>query len=161
MQLPLNQTKESGIKYNIDKYLFGQTKTEYLGLWITHNGLEIINKKIEPINNMIPPNLRKGVRKFIALVNYYLNMWSKRLHTLAPLTMLASSKVEFTWTEVKKKAFEPQHFIGLSGFNKEFKIYTNASDFQLGEFISQEGKPITFHSIKLTKPLTRYTEVEN
>ena len=34
-------------------------------------------------------------------------------------------------------------------FKESFKIHTNASDLQLGEVISQKGKPITFYSKKL------------
>ena len=34
-------------------------------------------------------------------------------------------------------------------FNEEFKIHTNARDFQLGEVIIQKGKPITLYSIDL------------
>ena len=35
-------------------------------------------------------------------------------------------------------------------FNEEFKIHTDASNFQLGEFISHKGRPITLSSRKLT-----------
>ena len=35
-------------------------------------------------------------------------------------------------------------------FNEEFKIHTNASDFQLGYVIRKNGKPIAFHGRKLT-----------
>ena len=39
--------------------------------------------------------------------------------------------------------------LDYTDFNEEFKIHTNASDLQLGEVISQKGKPITFYSKKL------------
>ena len=41
--------------------------------------------------------------------------------------------------------------------NEEKKIYTNASDFQLWEVISQNDKPIAVYSIKLTGAQTSYT----
>ena len=47
---------------------------EYLGFWATHDGVKPINKKIEPITNMVPPNSRKGVRKFIGVINYCRNI---------------------------------------------------------------------------------------
>ena len=37
---------------------------------------------------------------------------------------------------------------------------TNASNFQLGEVIHQEGKPIAFYNIKLTSAQMRYTVTE-
>ena len=36
-RLSINKLKESDLKYNIGKYLFGQTKMEYLGFLIMHN----------------------------------------------------------------------------------------------------------------------------
>ena len=45
-------------------------------------------------------------------------------------------------------------------FNKQFEIYTNASDLQIGPVISQEVKPIALYSIKLTGPQNNYTLTE-
>ena len=42
-------------------------------------------------------------------------------------------------------------------FNETFKIHTNDSAFQLGEVISQKGKPIAFYSRKITDVQQRYT----
>ena len=35
-------------------------------------------------------------------------------------------------------------------FNETFKIYTNASTFQLGAVINEKGEPIAFYSRKIT-----------
>ena len=62
----------------------------YLGFWVTYDGVKSINRKIEAITNMEPPTLRKDVRKFIGVINYYRDMWPRRSHTFAPLTKLIS-----------------------------------------------------------------------
>ena len=41
----LNKFKEIGLKYKIEKSFFGQTITEYLWFWVTHNGVKPINIK--------------------------------------------------------------------------------------------------------------------
>ena len=51
--------KEEGIQCNIENSFFGQTEMEYLGLWVTCNGVKPINIKIEAIINMVPHNARK------------------------------------------------------------------------------------------------------
>ena len=55
----LNKLKGKGIKCNIEKYFFVQTKMEYLGFWVTRYGIKTINRKIEAITNMKPPTYRK------------------------------------------------------------------------------------------------------
>ena len=45
-------------------------------------------------------------------------------------------------------------------FNERFGIHTDARDYQLGAVTSQDGKPITFYSRKLTETQTRCTAME-
>ncbi len=44
--------------------------------------------------------------------------------------------------------------------NKRFDVYTDASDFQLGTCIIQEGRPVAYLSQKLTKSQQNYTTKE-
>ena len=79
---------------------------EYLGFWVTHYGIKHINRNIEAIINMGPPNSRKEERKLIGVIKYYRNMWPIRSHTLSPLNKLTSINRKFKWMEVKQDAFD-------------------------------------------------------
>ena len=134
----LNKMKVKGLKCNIEKPFFGNTKMEYLGFWVTHNGIKPINRKIEDIINMAPPNYRKEVRRFIGVINIYHDMWPRRSYTLAPLTKLTYIKRNFKWTQFEQDAFGKIKRILARDtlptypyFNETFKIHTNASAFQL------------------------------
>ena len=52
----LQKLKENVIECKIEKKLFGQNETEYLGLWVTRELIVPINKKVETILNTIPQN---------------------------------------------------------------------------------------------------------
>ena len=46
LELMINKLKEKGLKYNIERSFFRQTKMEYLGSWVTRNGVKPISKNI-------------------------------------------------------------------------------------------------------------------
>jgi len=96
-------------------------------------------------------------------------MYPRRLHILAPLTALTSIKntKQFHWTDECQKAFETMKamiahdtLIRYPDHNLLFQVYTNASDYQLGAVIMQEGQPVAFYSRKLTPAQRNYTTME-
>jgi hypothetical protein len=66
-----------------------------------------------------------------------------------------------------QKAFDKMRFLmaanALAAYpdhNKWFNVYTDASDFQLGTCIIQEGRLVAYFSQKLTKSQQNYTTME-
>jgi RNase H-like domain found in reverse transcriptase len=59
-----------------------------------------------------------------------------------------------------KKIIAREVILAYPDFNKLFEIHTDASHYQLGAVICQEGKPIAFYSRKLNPAQTRYTTTE-
>ena len=67
--------------------------------------------------------------------------------------------MKFKWNKIKQEVFEEIEqivarniLLAYPDFNEEFNIRINASKFQLGSVISQEGKPIYLYIGKLTYP---------
>ena len=58
LEWTLKKLKESGLKYNTEKYFFRQTKMEYLGFRVTQNCVKPIDK-VQAIENMILPTSQK------------------------------------------------------------------------------------------------------
>jgi hypothetical protein len=94
-------------------------------------------------------------------------MWKQRSEILAPLTKLASTKNPWRWTDEQQNAFDTmkkimarETILAYPNFELTFKVHTDASAYQLGAVISQNGKPIDFYSRKLTPTQTRYTNTE-
>lgn len=159
--------KEAGLKVNANKSFFAKSELEYLGYWVTRNGIQPISKKVDAMLQIAPPKTKKELRRFIGMINYYRDMWIRRSEVLAPLTALTSSEATFKWTEVEQKAFETikkiigrETLLAYPNFNETFDIHTDASHLQLGAVISQQGRPIAFYSRKLQPAQTRYTTTE-
>ena len=86
---------------------------------------------------------------------------------MAPLTKLVGKNTKFEWGQEQQKAFDEMKAImsqetalAFPDFQKEFHVYTDASDYQLGAVIMQEGKPLAFYSRKLNQAQQGYTTGE-
>ncbi len=163
----LKRIKTAGLKVNAKKSFFARGGLEYLGYWITREGIQPIAKKVDAIKNIAEPTNKRELRKFIGIVNYYRDMWIRRSHCLAPLAALTSKNAKWRWGNEERQAFNQmkkiisrETLLVYPDFNKKFVIHTDASQYQLGGVISQDGKPIAFYSRKLNDAQTRYTTTE-
>jgi hypothetical protein len=163
-----SRLNECGLKINAAKSFFARTQLEYLGYWLTRDGVMPLNKKVEAINNLAPPTNCTEVRKFIGLVHCYRDMRKQRSEILAPLTKLMSTKKTWKWTDKQQNAFGTmkkimarEAILAHPNFENLSK-YTlmQASAYQLGAVISKNRKPIAFYPKKLTPTQTRYTTTE-
>src|SRR6476661_507379 len=59
-----------------------------------------------------------------------------------------------------KRVITRETLLAYPDFKEVFEIHTDASLYQLGACISQNGKPIAFYSCKLNLAQTRYTTTE-
>ena len=120
-----------------------------------------MKEKVNAMMHIAEPTNRKELRSFIGIVNYYRDMWFRRSHVLAPLAALTSKTTKWEWGDKQKKAFAmakriiaKEAILAFPDFSKPFTIHTDASHYQLGGVISQDGKPIAFYSRKLNDAQT-------
>jgi hypothetical protein len=59
LQLVFSQLSEVGLKVNANKPHFAVSKIEYLGYWITRNGIQPVPKKVKAIQCIAPLTTRK------------------------------------------------------------------------------------------------------
>jgi hypothetical protein len=167
MEQVLERLQTENFRANLHKCYFGESKNDYLGYEITRDGIQPQPKKMESILKLSPPKTKRQLIHFLGMLNYYIDMWQKRSHMLAPLTGLVSPLVNYKWGEEQQKAFDEikqkasqETLLAFPDFEKEFHVYTDASNKQLGAVIMQEGKPLDFYSRKLNPAQTRYTTGE-
>jgi hypothetical protein len=109
------------------------------------------------------------LRMFVGCVNCYCDMWLSRTHILKPLTdqFGLKKKAHIKWTDKMQKRFDKMRLLmaanALAAYpdhNKWFGVHTDASDFQLGACIIQEGRLVAYFSRKLKKSQQNYTTME-
>ena len=140
---------------------------DYLGYWIMHRGIQPQPKKVEAIMGLTPPTTKRQFRRFLGMINYYCDMWQHRSHIPAPLTALCSAKAKYVWGNKEQKAFKDikaimswETLFAFPDFSKDFHVYADSSDYQLGAVIMQDDRSLAFYSRKLTSAQKRYTTGE-
>jgi putative transposase len=66
-----------GLKIHANKSHFAVSEIEYLGYWITRNGIQPVHKKVKAIQHIAPLTTKKQLGSFIGLINYYRDMWPR------------------------------------------------------------------------------------
>ena len=96
-------------------------------------------------------------------------MWPSHAHILKPLTDQSGlkKKAPIKWTDEMQQVFDNMRLLmaanALAAYpdhNKQFNVYTGASDFQLRACIIQERRLVAYFSHKLTKSKQNYTTME-
>jgi hypothetical protein len=78
LEMVLARLSTAGMRVNISKSKFFAEQIEYLGYWITRQGIQPMRNKVEILQSLIlrHPKQEKNteLRQFIGIVNYYCNM---------------------------------------------------------------------------------------
>jgi hypothetical protein len=145
--------RENGFTINPLKCEWAVKKTDWLGYWLTPQGLKPWKKKIDAILHMDRSCNATELHMFIGCVNDYRDMWPSCAHILKLLTDQSGlkKKTPIKQTDEMQKAINKMRLLmaanALAAYldhNKWFDIYTDASDFQLGTCIIQEGRPVAY-----------------
>jgi hypothetical protein len=122
---------------------------------------------------MQPPSNLKQICGFVGMVNYYRHMRPHRSHILTSITANTGAPNKgvkappFEWTPCMQKAFDQMKALMAAEVlcaypvhNKPFKLYTDASNYQLGACLMQDNHPVAYYSRKLNSDQCNFATID-
>ena len=97
---------QADLKLTKRKCNFLKAHVQYLGHYISGQGLEPIPQKLESLQQMPAPTDLTEVRKFLGLVGYYRKFIPKYSDIARPLMNLIRKDIPFEWSKACQAAFE-------------------------------------------------------
>src|SRR5438128_7709595 len=167
LELVLKVLRQHKLYAKIAKCDIMKESVEYLGHYLSGQGVSVDPRKIEAINKWTPPETVSHVRSFLGLASYYQKFVRNFSAIAAPLTDLLHKECEFIWADAQQEAFDELKrqlttapVLLIPDPALPFTITSDASDFAIGAVLSQDqGKgdqPIAFESRKMSPAELNY-----
>ena len=168
----LDALEKANMKLNRKKCEWFKSKLKLLGFTISSEGVESDPNKVTAIRNMPPPKDVSGIRSFLGSTNYFRNLIQNYATIAEPLTKLTKKNQKFIWTNEQQDSFEALKtaltnapVLMYPDPNKEYNLYTDASDIALGAVLMQKDddgheRPIQFISKKFASCQARWPCLE-
>jgi hypothetical protein len=149
----LDVLRKEQLFLKMSKCEFGKTSLIYLGHIVGGGELKIDPSKVKVIWEWFRPNNVTEVRSFLGAAQYWRKFIANFSSIAAPLHAVTSVKQVFQWGGKQQWAFDTlkekissASVLALPNLRQPFEIQTDASNYAMGAFLLQYGKPICFHS---------------
>jgi len=151
----------------LSKCEFFKLAIEFLGHVVTEQGIQVDPKKTKAIDDWPIPQTVTDLRSFLGLANYYRKFVKDFAKITTPLTKLLHKDTDFEWTSEQTQAFQTlkkelvsSPTLRTPDFALEFTVTTDASDFAIGQVLTQDDgqgvRPVAYESRKMTSAELNY-----
>ncbi|GBG58871.1 hypothetical protein CBR_g270 [Chara braunii] len=140
----LDRLHRHGFYAKLSKCRFAQHKVDFLGHYVSDQGLHIDDAKITAIAEWPAPTSAKQLHNFLGLTNYYSNFirgYARYSYVLT--STLLRKNPPWAWTPLHEDAFRAlkkavtcSPVLHLPDFDRSFILTTDASDFAVGAVLS-------------------------
>ncbi|GBG66568.1 hypothetical protein CBR_g64840 [Chara braunii] len=102
----LERLRQAKYKANRDKCEFARLELEYMGHYVTPQGIRPLADKSEALRVWPEPTNTTDVRSFLGLAGYYRRFITRYSRIAAPMTRLQSPKVPFVFDDDARRPFQ-------------------------------------------------------
>ncbi|GBG60393.1 hypothetical protein CBR_g4351 [Chara braunii] len=140
----LERLRQAKYKANRDKCEFARQELEYLGHYVTPQGIRPLADKIEALRVLTEPTNTTDVRSFMGLAGYYQRFITGYSRIVAPMTRLQSPKVPFVFDDDARRSFQALKtamlmapVLSIYDPTLPTRVTTNASGYGIGAVLEQ------------------------
>jgi len=164
----LQRLQDEDLFLKPEKCFFERDSIKYLGMIISHNQVRMDPAKLAAIADWPTPQKVKDVQSFLGFGNFYRRFIQDFAHITKPLTTLTCKDHEWNWTpqceaafQELKRRFTTLPVLQIPDFDAPFRLEADASDFDYGAILSQQGPdthwhPVAFMSKQMTQAERNY-----
>lgn len=140
-------TRKHGLKINPNKFAFEVSTGLFLNIMVHERGIEVRQKSIKAINEIVPPTNKTKLQSLIGMINFirkFISILSKKIIPFAPLLKLRGDQ-DFKRGDKQQKAFD-----GITDYlkmlpilmplepGKPFKLYLSTEEQSIRSALVQE-----------------------
>ena len=162
----LTKLRQPKLYAKLSKCEFGKPRVEFLGHFVSHEGISMDPAKVQAIVDWKPPATLTDLRAFLGLANYYRRYILGFSKITLPLTRMLKkgAKIEMGPEELDsfnhlKGALSSAPVLAIADPNLPYRMVTDASDYATGAILLQDQgngwQPIAYESRKLQPAVVR------
>ena len=144
VRILFERMRQADLKLTKRKCNFLNAHVQYLGHYISGQGLEPIPEKLESLQQMPTPTDLTEVRKFLGFLGYYRKFIPKYSDITRPLTNLTRKDIPFEWSKACQAAFEmlkeyllKEPILKYPKPDQPYILYTDASKYAWAGVLTQ------------------------
>ncbi len=171
LQKTLEIARQVNLKLNRDKCEIGVTQLTFIGDLVTAEGVKPDPQKVTAINNMLKPESKQELQRFLGMVTYLAKWIAGFSQKSAPLRALLKEDNEWQWGPEQdrswsdlKNAISTEPVLQYYDPNCPIRLSSDASKDGLGAVILQlhdnKWTPVAYASRAMTSAETRYAQIE-
>ena len=143
----LDAIRDAGLKLNSNKCVFARPSVKYLGYIISADGIAPDEEKVKAVEQFPVPTDVSSLRRFLGIVGYYRRFICGFGDIAAPVFKLLQKDSKFERKQSCVEAFQTLKESLIKApvmcyprFDREFIVYTDASNIGVGGVLSQRDE---------------------